>query len=149
MTGWRLGAVIGPVNVIDRMAMLLQTTSSCVSPFIQIAGMEAITGDQSKVKEMLDEYEQRRNILYDGLNSIQGISCVKPGGAFYIFANITKTGLSSDEFSNHLLDDAGVSVLPGTNFGEYGEGYVRLCYATNKENIIEGLKRIKKYVEQL
>jgi aspartate/methionine/tyrosine aminotransferase len=87
--------------------------------------------------------------LYDGLNSIQGISCVKPGGAFYIFANITKTGLSSDEFSNHLLDDAGVSVLPGTNFGEYGEGYVRLCYATNKENIIEGLKRIKKYVEQL
>lgn len=149
MTGWRLGAVIGPVNVIERMAMLLQTTSSCVSPFIQIAGMEAITGNQNKVKEMLDEYEQRRNILYEGLNSIQGISCVKPGGAFYIFANITKTGLSSDEFSNHLLDDAGVSVLPGTNFGESGEGYVRLCYAINKENIIEGLKRIKKVVEQL
>lgn len=149
MTGWRLGAVIGPVNVIERMAMLLQTTSSCVSPFIQIAGMEAIKGDQSKVKEMLHEYEQRRNILCDGLNSIKGISCIKPGGAFYIFANITKTGLSSEEFANYLLEDAGVSILPGTNFGEYGEGYVRLCYATNQNNIIEGLKRIKKSVEKL
>ena len=149
MTGWRLGAVIGPLDVIERMSMLLQTTSSCVSPFVQVAGMEAITGDQNKVHEMLNEYKQRRDLLYTGLNSIQGISCMKPSGAFYIFANIKKTGLSSEEFVNYLLDDANVSMLPGTNFGKCGEGYVRLCYAINKENIIEGLKRIKKAVEQL
>ena len=149
MTGWRLGAVIGPVDVIERMSMLLQTTSSCVSPFVQVAGMEAITGDQTKVHEMLNEYKERRDLLCDGLNSIRGISCMKPSGAFYVFANIKKTGLSSEEFVNYLLENGNVSMLPGTNFGDCGEGYVRLCYAINKENIIEGLKRIKKSVEQL
>jgi aspartate aminotransferase len=98
---------------------------------------------------MLNEYKERRDLLCDGLNSIRGISCMKPSGAFYVFANIKKTGLSSEEFVNHLLENASVSMLPGTNFGDCGEGYVRLCYAINKENIIEGLKRIKKSVEQL
>lgn len=149
MTGWRLGAVIGPTEVIDRMALLLQTTSSCVSPFIQKGGIEAITGDQSSVRHMLKEYETRRNILVDGLNSIKGISCLKPEGAFYVFANIKKTGMKSDEIANYLLDEAGVAVLPGTNFGEFGEGYMRLCYATSKENIINAIKRIKTTVEKL
>ena len=149
MTGWRLGAVIAPANVIERMAMLLQTTSSCVSPFIQKAGIEAISGDQSSVSVMLKEYELRRNILVDGLNAIPNIKCLKPGGAFYVYANIKNIGMTSEQLSNYLLDDAGVAVLPGTNFGCFGEGYIRLCYATSKDNIIEGIKRIKTSINKL
>lgn len=149
MTGWRLGAVIGPSEVIKRMELLLQTTSSCVSPFIQKAGIEAIMGDQSFTKAMYKEYETRRNLLVDGLNSIDGISCVKPGGAFYIFGNIKKTGMTSEEIADYLLNDAGVAVLPGTNFGQYGEGYIRMCYATNQQNIMEGITRIKKSISKL
>lgn len=143
MTGWRLGAVIAPSEVIERMGMLLQTTSSCVSPFIQKAGIEAILGDQSSVVAMLKEYESRRDILVDGLNSIPKIKCLKPGGAFYVFANIRETGFTSEEIADHLLEDANVAVLPGTNFGQFGDGYIRLCYATSKDNILEGLERIK------
>jgi aspartate aminotransferase len=98
---------------------------------------------------MLKEYETRRNILVDGLNSIKGISCLNPEGAFYVFANIKKTGMTSDEIANYLLDEAGVAVLPGTNFGEFGEGYIRLCYATSKENVINAIKQIKTTVEKI
>lgn len=149
MTGWRLGAVIGPSTVIEKMRLLLETTSSCVSPFIQKAGIEAISGQQTYNKNMYNEYLERRNLIVDGLNSIRGISCLKPGGAFYVFANIKKTKMTSEDIANYLLDDAGVAVLPGTNFGEYGEGYIRICYATNKENILEGLKRIKISISKL
>jgi len=149
MTGWRLGAVIGPKEVIEKMNLLLQTTSSCVSPFIQKAGIEAISGNQKKIEQMMKEYEKRRNILVDGLNSIENIDCLKPGGAFYVFANIKKTGKSSEEISNYLLKHAGVAVLPGTNFGKYGEGYIRLCYATSLENITEGIQRISKYMRKI
>ena len=149
MTGWRLGALIGPESVIERMATLLETTSSCVPPFIQKAGIEAIKGDQTSVKKMYSEFKQRRDILVDGLNSINGISCVKPFGAFYVFANIKDTKMSSEEFADYILDDALVAVLPGTDFGESGEGYVRLCYATSQNNILEALKRIKISLDKL
>jgi aspartate/methionine/tyrosine aminotransferase len=149
MTGWRLGAVIGPSTVIEKMRLLLETTSSCVSPFIQKAGIEAISGQQTYSKKMYNEYLERRDLIVDGLNSIPGISCLKPGGAFYVFANIKKIKMTSEDIANYLLDDAGVAVLPGTNFGQYGEGYIRLCYATNKENILEGLKRIKISISKL
>ena len=142
MTGWRLGAIIGPSVVIEKMKLLLETTSSCVSPFIQKAGIEAISGDQSRTINMYKEYNERRELIVDGLNSITSISCVKPSGAFYVFPNIKNTGMTSIEFANYILDDANVAVLPGTNFGEYGEGYVRLCYATTKEKINEAIKRI-------
>ena len=142
MTGWRLGAIIGPSIVIEKMKLLLETTSSCVSPFIQKAGIEAISGDQSRTINMYKEYNERRELIVDGLNSITSISCVKPSGAFYVFPNIKNTGMTSIEFANYILDDANVAVLPGTNFGEHGEGYVRLCYATTKEKINEAIKRI-------
>lgn len=143
MTGWRLGVAIAPADIIEKMALLLQTTSSCVSPFIQRAGMEAIAGDQTEVKQMMAEYKTRRDLLVAGLNNIPGISCLTPGGAFYVFPNITKTGLSSEEFSSLMLEKANVALLPGNNFGPSGEGYVRLCYATSKEKIKEGLERIE------
>lgn len=144
MTGWRLGVIIGPEQVIERMAMLLQTTSSCVSPFIQKAGLEAITGEQHLVYHMMDEYKTRRDLLVNGLNEIQGFNCLTPGGAFYVFPNITGTGLTSEQVVEQLID-CGVVTLPGTCFGEYGEGYIRLCYANSQENIKEAIRRIKNW----
>lgn len=148
MTGWRLGVVIGPCDVVEKMELLLQTTSSCVSPFIQRAGIEAINGDQMEIKKMINEYKARRDLLVDGLNSIHGISCLKPGGAFYVFPNISKTGLSDEKFADVMLNEAGVSLLPGSNFGVHGSKHVRMCYANSRENIIKGVERIKKVLEK-
>lgn len=149
MTGWRLGVAIGPVDVIAKMGLLLQTTSSCVSPFIQRAGIEAIMGDQTHVKAMMQEYQCRRDLLVEGLNSISGIRCLKPGGAIYVFPNIKKTGLTSEAFANLMLEKAGVALLPGTNFGAAGAGFVRLCYAVSRKRIVEGIKRIDQAVGSL
>jgi len=149
MTGWRLGAVIGPEKIIERMAMLLQTTSSCVSPFIQEAGIEAIKGDQKPVQKMISEYQERLNIFHAGLNEIPGISCIKPNGAFYLFANIKSSNKTSEQIADYLLTDADVAVLPGTNFGIHGEGYIRLCYATSKQDIQTALGRIKTSMTKL
>ena len=148
MTGWRLGVGIGPEKVMEKMGLLLQTTSSCVSSFIQKAGLAAITERQEDVKKMIDTYKKRRNILVAGLNSINGISCLLPSGAFYVFPNITKTGMDSKTFAKELLHSANVGVCPGCDFGSAGEGYVRLCYATSSERIIEGVNRIKSFVEK-
>ncbi len=147
MTGWRLGVAIGPSDVIEKMGLLLQTTSSCVAPFIQRAGIEAIIGDQTQVNAMMTEYRLRRDLLVDGLNKIPGISCLKPGGAIYVFPSIAGTGLTSDQFADLMLEQAGVAVLPGNNFGAAGEGFVRLCYAVSRERITEGLKRIEQTLQ--
>ena len=143
MTGWRIGVAIAPSDVIEKMALLLQTTSSCVTPFVQRAAIEAMTGDQGQVKKMMDEYKARRDLLVAGLNDIPGVHCLTPGGAFYVFPNITKTGKSSEAFAKFMLEKAGVALLPGNNFGPSGEGFVRLCYAQSQDRIKEGLKRMK------
>jgi acetolactate synthase-1/2/3 large subunit len=144
MTGWRLGVCIGPEALIAKMSLMLQTIISCVNPFIQDAGIAAITGPQDDVSEMMNIYRKRRDILVKGLNEIDGISCLCPDGAFYVFANIKQTGKSSEEIADFFLEKAGVAVLPGTDFGDGGNGYIRLCYANSEENIFEGLHRIKK-----
>jgi len=149
MTGWRLGAVIAPTDVAEKMALLLETTSSCVSPFVQRAGIEAAVGDQERTRAMVREYRERRDIIVEELNKIPGVSCLMPGGAFYVFPNITGTGLSSEEFSEFALEEAGVALLPGTNFGRYGEGFIRLCYANSQSNIRRGMARLKKAVKKL
>jgi aspartate/methionine/tyrosine aminotransferase len=143
MTGWRLGTVLGPADVIERMGLLLQTTSSCVSQFIQYGGMEAVLGAQDAVWAMMREYRERRDLLVAGLNQLPGVRCLMPGGAFYAFPNILGTGLSDDAFAELMLQKAGVAVLPGSNFGECGRGHVRLCYATGRARIAEGLKRMQ------
>nr|MCR5153880.1 pyridoxal phosphate-dependent aminotransferase [Lachnospiraceae bacterium] len=148
MTGFRLGVGIGPRDVMAKMGLLLETTSSCVPTFIQKAGIEAISGDQSTVKQMMATYKRRRDILVDGLNSIKGITCLRPGGAFYVFPNISATGLESEEFAYRLLEEAGVGVCSGEDFGTCGKGHVRLCYACSEESIIEGVRRIKEFVEE-
>ena len=149
MTGWRLGAVIGPSNVIEKMRLLLETTSSCVPPFIQKAGIEAIEGDQTLQKNMYLEYEKRRDLIVNGINSITGLDCISPGGAFYVFVNIKKTGMTSESFCDYLLEDSGVAILPGTSFGEFGEGFVRICYAVDQDEIKNALERIKKSISKL
>ena len=149
MTGWRLGAVIGPSNVIEKMRLLLETTSSCVPPFIQKAGIEAIEGDQTLQKNMYLEYEKRRHLIVNGINSITGLDCISPGGAFYVFVNIKKTGMTSESFCDYVLEDSGVAILPGTSFGEFGEGFVRICYAVDQDEIKNALERIKKSISKL
>ena len=149
MTGWRLGTVIGPKKVIAKMGLLLQTTSSCVSSFIQKAGMEAINGNQKEVIKMMEEYKERRDLIVKGLNSIDKISCLNPGGAFYVFPDIRETELTSQEFAVQLLESKGVGVCAGADFGAAGEGFVRLCYATSQDEIKEGIKRIKEFVDEL
>ena len=143
MTGWRLGAVTGPAEIISKMGLLLETTSSCVSPFIQRAGIEALTGDQEPINRMIDEFRKRRDIIVEELNNLPGIKCLKPKGAFYVFPNIKRTGLTSQEFADLMLEKAGVALCPGHYFGENGEGYVRLCYAASVVNIKEGIQRMR------
>lgn len=143
MTGWRLGVAIGPKEVIEKMGLLVSTIVSCVQPFIQRAGIEAIMGDQSASEIMKEDYDLRRKILVDGLNSIDGISCVEPDGAIYAFPNIRGTGMTSEEFADFALDQAGVALLPGNNFGDAGEGYVRICYVNTKENINKAIESIR------
>jgi aminotransferase len=143
MTGWRIGAITGPEEIVQRMALLLETITSCVSPFVQLAAIEAMTGSQKYVDTMISSYRKRRDIIVSGLNEIKGIKCLKPGGAFYVFPNISDTGLTSEEFSTLLLEKAGVATCPGNYFGEWGENYVRFCYANSEENIIDALNRIK------
>lgn len=142
MTGWRLGALVMPKDLAERMMLLLQTTSSCVAPFLQRAGIEAITGDQRSVVKMMSEYKSRRDILVSGLNSIRGVTCHTPGGAFYAFPNISSFGMSSEEFCDYMLEKAGIAILPGSCFGSQGEGFVRIVYASSRENITEALKRL-------
>lgn len=149
MTGWRLGSVIAPKLIAERMMMLLQTTSSCVSAFVQRAGIAAIEGNQSPVHEMMATYRRRRDLLVQGLNAIPGIECHLPGGAFYAFPNISSFGLSSEEFADVMLEKANVALLPGSNFGSQGEGFVRMVYASSEANIQMALERIAEACQKL
>ncbi|WP_321429461.1 pyridoxal phosphate-dependent aminotransferase [uncultured Methanolobus sp.] len=149
MTGWRLGVAIGPEDIIEKMGLLVQTLISCTPPFIQHAGIAAIEGEQSEVELMMDEYKARRDFLVAGLNKLPGITCLKNEGAFYVFPNITGTGMNSEEFADFMLKNAKVALLPGTNFGHFGEGYVRLSYATSLENIEKGLKRMNEALNKI
>jgi aspartate/methionine/tyrosine aminotransferase len=144
MTGWRLGVCTGPPEVIEKMRLLLETTSSCVSPFIQKAGIGALMGDQTATIDMIQKFKERRDVIVDGLNGLPGITCLKPQGAFYVFPNIQGTGMNSGKFAEHMINYADVALAPGTIFGKYGEGYVRLAYTTNKENIEKAIEKMRK-----
>ena len=142
MTGWRLGFGIMPAELAERVGLLLTHSVGSTAHFTQFAGLEAITGPQEMVEVMVSEYQRRRNAVVDGLNAIPGFTCQKPQGAFYVFPNITGTGMGSTELANLILEKAGVALLPGNSFGEYGEGYLRLSYANSLENIQKGLEQI-------
>ena len=150
MSGWRLGYAIGPVSLIEKMALLLQTTISCLPVFIQRGGIEALRGNQSILAERRLLLQERRDALVEGLNQISGIRCRMPGGAFYAFPNIEQTGLTSISFAERLLENQRICVLDGDCFGRSGAGFVRFSYAsTSLELIKESLDRINEFVNSL
>ncbi len=144
MTGWRLGYSVWPKKVALHAEKLCVNIHSCVNSSAQFAGIAALTGDQSPVKTMVSAFDERRTVIVNELNKIPGFSCIKPGGAFYAFPNITQTGLRSDELQKKILEDAGVAVISGTSFGEHGEGHLRFSYANSTENILRAVELIKR-----
>lgn len=149
MTGWRIGAVTGPANIISKMALLYETITSCTAPFIQYAAIEAMMNANDETYQMVSKYQSRRDLIVDGLNKINGINCLKPEGTFYAFANIKNLKISSEEFSLNLLNEAGVASCPGIFFGSNGEGFVRFCFANTMQNIEIGLERINNFCKGL
>jgi aspartate aminotransferase len=146
MTGWRLGYGIMPEELAQALTQLQINATSCTCTFTQVAGIEGVRGDQSASRAMVAEFKKRRDVIVDGLNAIDGITCLRPKGAFYVFPNITGTGMKSRQLSDLLLNEGGVAVLPGTAFGSFGEGYLRLSYANSVENIKKALANIEKIV---
>lgn len=142
MTGWRLGYGIWPAAFIDDAERLQINSNSCASAAVQVAGAAALRGPQDDVETMVEAFERRRQLIVDGLNSLPGVTCVMPGGAFYAFANITGTGIGSAEMEERLLTEAGVAVIAGTSFGAFGEGFLRLGYAAAPENIERAINRM-------
>ncbi len=149
MTGWRLGYGIMPEALAEKIGLLLTHSVGCTATFTQYAGAEALTGPQEQVEKVRLEFQGRRDLIVAGLNQIPGITCQTPQGAFYVFPNITGLGLSSGELASILLQGAGVAVLPGTAFGEYGEGYLRLCYSNSREQIQRALDKMAEALSQL
>ncbi|PWB75964.1 aspartate aminotransferase [candidate division GN15 bacterium] len=147
MTGWRLGFAAMPKTLAEYFFTLAINNFSTTATFSQWGMVEGLRGRQDAVDKMITEFHRRRDIIVDDLNSIEGITCKKPQGAFYAFPNITGTGLSSEEFADKMLNEAGVACLSGTAFGEYGEGYIRFSYANSVENIKEAMSRIKKLLK--
>jgi aspartate/methionine/tyrosine aminotransferase len=149
MTGWRLGYGIMPPALAERVELLLTHSVGCTASFTQVAGMEAITGPQDQAEAVVAEYRRRRDALVSGLNAIPGVRCRTPQGAFYAFPNVTSLKRNSNWLAEYLLEEAGVALLPGTSFGKYGEGYLRLCFANSMENIQRALEQIRTALEKI
>ena len=143
MTGWRLGYGVWPAALIDAATRLAINCHSCVNAPSQFAGLAALEGPQDAVQAMVANFDKRRAVINDALNSLPGITCTRSAGAFYAFANITGTGMGSMEFQEKFLNEAGVATISGTSFGKFGEGYVRFSFANSTENIKTALGRIR------
>ncbi len=148
MTGWRMGYGVMRPDLATHMTRLMTNSNSCTASFTQVAGVEALRGDQASVDRMRDEFQRRRDVFVAGLNQIKGFSCRLPKGAFYAFPNITKTGWPSKKLADALLEEAGVACLSGTSFGEYGEGYLRFSVANSLENLQKALDKIQSWISK-
>lgn len=142
MTGWRIGYGVMPANLAAHITRLMTNSNSCTASFTQRAAISALNGPQDAVGAMVAEFRKRRDLFVKGLNEIPGISCAVPKGAFYLFPNITGLGKSSKEIADFFLNEGGIAALAGTDFGVYGEGFLRFSYATSLENIQKALERI-------
>lgn len=149
MTGWRLGYGIMKPALAEQVTKLMINSNSCTAAFTQKAGMTALAGDQGSVSAMVSEFRRRRDRVVTLLNQIEGISCTTPRGAFYVFPNVRALGYESSYLSKFLMQEAGVAVLSGTAFGRYGEGYLRLSYATSLELLEEGIEKIATATQRL
>jgi aspartate aminotransferase len=148
MTGWRMGYGVMRADLATHITRLMTNSNSCTASFTQIAGIEALRGDQSSVDHMCAEFKRRRDIFVAGLNKIKGFSCRMPHGAFYVFPNITQTGWKSKLLADALLEQSGVAALSGTAFGAFGEGYLRFSIANSLENLQQALDRIDQWTRK-
>ena len=150
MCGWRLGFAVAPLEIAQRFETLMINTSSCAAAFTQMAAIEALSSPESDraVEAMVGEFKRRRDVVVDRLNALPGVTCHRPLGAFYVFPNITGTGLDQKELADRLLYEGGVALLAGTAFGDEGKGYLRLSYANSVEQIEEGVHRMKGVLEK-
>jgi len=153
MTGWRMGWSIWPNgekggNLYDKVRKLAVNCWSCVNAPSQFAGIAAIDGPQDEVEKMMKAFDRRRKVVVEGLNDLPGVSCITPKGAFYAFPNVSKTGWKAKKLASELLDDAGVALIGGPDFGVLGEGYIRLSYANSEENILRALERMKAFLNR-
>ena len=148
MTGWRMGFSVWPKPLYDNARKLAVNSHSCVNAPAQWAGLAALTGPQDAVAMMLAEFDRRRKAVVAGLNGLPGVSCIVPKGAFYAFPNVSKTGWKAKKLASELLEDAGVALIGGPDFGVLGEGYIRLSYANSEENILRALERVKGFLER-
>jgi aspartate/methionine/tyrosine aminotransferase len=148
MTGWRMGYGVMRPDLAQHISRLMTNSNSCTASFTQVAGVEALKGDQSSVDKMNKEFMRRRDVFHQRINLIKGFSCLKPKGAFYMFPNIQKTGWPSKKLADALLDQAGVAALSGTAFGAFGEGYLRFSIANSMENINKALDRVEDWVNK-
>jgi aspartate aminotransferase len=148
MTGWRLGYAALPEPLVEPITRLLINSVSCTPPAFQLAGVAALTGPRDEVNAMMAEFRRRRDAIVAGLNELPGVSCVMPRGAFYAFPNVKRTGVDAKLLADRLLEEAGVAVLAGTAFGEYGDGYLRLSYANSLENIEAALGAMRRLLEE-
>jgi len=149
MTGWRLGYAILPEPLLLPFSRLIVNSVSCTSMFSQVAAVEALTGPQDAVDAMVEEFRARRELVVEGLNAIPGFDCRQPSGAFYVFPDVSGTGLDGAALADRLLNEVGVCVLAGTAFGVVGRDHVRISYANSRENLTEALARIRTVVEPL
>ena len=148
MTGWRLGYGVMRADLAARVGQLMVNSNSCAAAFTQIAGIAALRGPKGPVQAMVAEFRRRRDVIVNGLNAIDGLSCTMPSGAFYAFPNAKRLDGNSKRLADYLLNDAGVACLSGTAFGEAGQGYLRFSYANSVENITEGLRRIREALKR-
>jgi aspartate aminotransferase len=146
MTGWRLGYAVWPGKLYDYARKLAVNLHSCVNASAQYAGLAALKGSQDEVTKMVAEFDKRRKVVVDGLNKLPGVSCATPKGAFYAFPNIKRTGWKAKALASALLEDAGVAIIGGPDFGILGEGYIRLSYANSTENILKALDRMREFL---
>jgi len=147
MTGWRIGYAAAPREIIAAMTKIHQYTIMSAPTMAQVAAIQALKTGEASVREMVEDYNRRRKVIVQGLCDI-GLSCYEPRGAFYAFPSIAATGMTSEEFSEKLLMEEKVAVVPGSAFGACGEGYVRCCYATSLADIEEALARMKRFVHK-
>jgi aspartate aminotransferase len=146
MTGWRLGYAVWPGKLYDYARKLAVNLHSCVNASAQYAGLAALKGSQDEVTKMVAEFDKRRKVVVDGLNKLPGVSCATPKGAFYAFPNIKRSGWKAKALASALLDDAGVAIIGGPDFGILGEGYIRVSYANSTENILKALERMREFL---
>ena len=149
MTGWRLGYVAGREEFLSQIAKMNLHVNSCPPAMTQRAALAALQGSQKPVEEMFQEYKKRRDVIVKGLNEIKGVKCLNPGGAFYVFPNLSAYKRPSMELTKYLIEKARVATVPGVSFGEQGEGHLRLSYANSIENIVEALRRMSEALKKL